>query len=164
MEMIANYQIVNDNELGELLEISDTDRCLQFIEELQGRDMLLLGIGRMWDALHFILCGVSASDPIEGYPLSEAIVGEDVVCEEYFISYTSKERMYKIVRALENVDFEKVLSDFDLDSCKKNNIYPRDWEIDKDIVLAELREGFANMTRFYRLAYEKRKSVVISIY
>lgn len=164
MEMIANYQIVNDNELGELLEISDTDRCLQFIEELQGRDMLLLGIGRMWDALHFILCGVSASDPIEGYPLSEAIVGEDVVCEEYFISYTSKERMYKIVRALENVDFEKVLSDFDLDSCKKNNIYPRDWEIDKDIVLAELREGFANMTRFYRLAYEKRKNVVISIY
>ena len=164
MEMIANYQIVNDNELGELLEISDTDRCLQFIEELQGRDMLLLGIGRMWDVLHFILCGVSASDPIEGYPLSEAIVGEDVVCEEYFISYTSKERMYKIVRALENVDFEKILSDFDLDSCKKNNIYPRDWEIDKDVVLAELREGFANMTRFYRLAYEKRKSVVISIY
>ena len=164
MEMIANYQIVNDNELSELLEISDTDRCLQFIEELQGRDMLLLGIGRMWDALHFILCGVSASNPIEGYPLSEAIVGEDVVCEEYFISYTSKERMYKIVRALENVDFEKVLSDFDLDSCKKNNIYPRDWEIDKDVVLAELREGFANMTRFYRLAYEKRKSVVISIY
>ena len=164
MEMIANYQIVNDNELGELLEISDTDRCLQFIEELQGRDMLLLGIGRMWDALHFILCGVSASDPIEGYPLSEAIVGEDVVCEEYFVSYTSKERMYKIVRALENVDFEKVLSDFDLDSCKKNNIYPRDWEIDKDIVLAELREGFANMKRFYRLAYEKRKNVVISIY
>lgn len=33
-------------------------------------------IDKMWDGLHFLLTGASAENPIEGNPLSEAVVGE----------------------------------------------------------------------------------------
>lgn len=66
MGVIANYQLLGDRELGQLLEISNRENYLKFVEELQERDdFILLDIGKMWDALHFIFCGIGAGTPIE---------------------------------------------------------------------------------------------------
>ncbi|WP_410207495.1 YfbM family protein [Fusobacterium sp.] len=164
MEMIATYQILNDKELNLLLNISGSDRYLEFVERLQERNIPLLEIGNMWDMMHFIFCGISASEPIEEYPLSESVVGENIVCEDYFISFTSKKRMYKIVRSLENIDFEKVISAFELENYRKNTPYNKKMKMDKNIIFSELRENFEKMKKFYRMAYEKRENVIVSIY
>lgn len=165
MGMIANYQIIDDEELKLLLDIEEDEGCLQFVEDSQeNEDLPILDIGEMWDVLHFILCGISASSPIEEYPLSEAVVGEYVLSEEYFISYTTKERVHKIVRALEGVDVDKVISHLDIESCKENNIYPDIWDSDRDIIISDLKEIMENMKAFYRMAYQKRKNILVSIY
>ncbi len=38
MGVIANYQLLGDRELGQLLEISNRENYLKFVEELQERD------------------------------------------------------------------------------------------------------------------------------
>ncbi|WP_101474986.1 MULTISPECIES: YfbM family protein [Fusobacterium] len=165
MGVIANYQLLGDRELGQLLEISNRENYLKFVEELQERDdFILLDIGKMWDALHFIFCGIGAGTPIEGYPLSEAVVGQYVICEDYFVSYTDRERVRKIVRALENVDYKKIICNIDVDSCKERGVYPNIWNKSKEEIITDLMEVFENMKKFYREAYENRKNILISIY
>jgi hypothetical protein len=73
MGMIANYQQITDQQLGEL----KSDRELfETFEGLQENDELdLCDIDKIWDALHFILTKKSAAQPIENDLISEAIVG-----------------------------------------------------------------------------------------
>ena len=50
--------------------------CLDDVEEAQENENLeICDIDKMWDALHFLLTGKSASEPIEDNLISEAIVG-----------------------------------------------------------------------------------------
>ena len=82
MGMIANYQPTTDIELEKIT-------CLDDVEELQeSEDIEICDIDKMWDALHFLLTGKSASEPIEDDLISEAIVGQFNISEEDFISGT----------------------------------------------------------------------------
>ena len=82
MGMIANYQPTTDIELEKIM-------CLDDVEELQeSEDIEICDIDKMWDALHFLLTGKSASEPIEDDLISEAIVGQFNISEEDFISGT----------------------------------------------------------------------------
>ena len=70
MGMIANYQSTTDTELEKFM-------CLDDVEEAQENENLeTCDIDKMWDALHFLLTGKSASEPIEDNLISEAIVGQ----------------------------------------------------------------------------------------
>lgn len=63
----------------------------------------------MWDALHFMLIGVSSSESIKNDPFSEAVVGvSSIEGVEEFISYIEKERIKDIVFALDHFDIEKL--------------------------------------------------------
>ena len=53
----------------------------------------------MWVALHFLLTGKSASEPIEDVLISDAIVGQFNLSEEDFISGTNADRVKEIARA-----------------------------------------------------------------
>ena len=79
MGMIANYQPTTDIELEKIT-------CLDDVEELQeSEDIEICDIDKMWDALHFLLTGKSASEPIEDDLISEAIVGQFNISGEEII-------------------------------------------------------------------------------
>ena len=70
MGMIANYQAVSDMELEQGFDLDD-------VENLQEKeDAEICDIDKMWDALHFLLTGKSAAEPLENHLISEAIVGQ----------------------------------------------------------------------------------------
>ena len=70
MGMIANYQSTTDIELEKFM-------CLDDVEEAQDNENLeICDIDKMWDALHFLLTGKSAGEPIKDNLISEAIVGQ----------------------------------------------------------------------------------------
>ena len=119
MGMIANYQPTTDIELEKIM-------CLDDVEELQeSEDIEICDIDKMWDALHFLLTGKSASEPIEDDLISEAIVGQFNISEEDFISGTKADRVKEIARALQEIDFETYLDKFDMSAFSQNDIYAK---------------------------------------
>ena len=115
MGMIANYQSTTDTELEKFM-------CLDDVEEAQENENLeICDIDKMWDALHFLLTGKSASEPIEDNLISEAIVGQfNISGEEIFISGTKTDRVKEIAKALQELNFETYIATV----YKGNILYP----------------------------------------
>ena len=103
MGMIANYQSTTDIELEKFM-------CLDDVEEAQENENLeICDIDKMWDALHFLLTGKSASEPIEDNLISEAIVGQfNISGEEIFISGTKTDRV-KLQKRCRNLILKHIL-------------------------------------------------------
>ena len=159
MGMIANYQSTTDTELEKFM-------CLDDVEEAQENENLeICDIDKMWDALHFLLTGKSASEPIEDDLISEAIVGQFNISEEDFISGTKADRVKEIARALQEIDFETYLDKFDMSAFRQNDIYPDIWEYEEaDKIKDDLRSSFESLKKFYEKMAEQERAVLVSIY
>ena len=74
MGMYAMYQEVKKEDFKKLLESDDFFETIEDLEEKDGTE--LCDIDKMWDALHFLLNGLSAlyGDPQDNI-LSEFIIG-----------------------------------------------------------------------------------------
>ena len=162
MGMIANYQPTTDIELEKIM-------CLDDVEELQeSEDIEICDIDKMWDALHFLLTGKSASEPIEDNLISEAIVGQfNISGEEIeeFISGTKTDRVKEIAKALQELDFETYIDKFDMRAFRQNHIYPDIWgyEDEADLIKDDLRNSFENLKKFYEKMAEQERAVLVSI-
>ena len=131
MGMIANYQPTTDIELEKIT-------CLDDVEELQeSEDIEICDIDKMWDALHFLLTGKSASEPIEDDLISEAIVGQFNISDK-----------------------------FDMSAFSQNDIYPNIWgyEDEADEIKDDLRNSFENLKKFYEKMAAQESAVLVSIY
>ena len=167
MGIIANYKYLSDKNLNELKNFyRENGDTIVDIEE-NNRDLeILLDLDKMWDALHFVLTGASASEPIKDNRLSEAVLGifpsEEV--EEY-VAYTEKSRIKDIVLALDNFDIEKAMESFIMEECKKANIYPDIWDYEEESeeIEEEIMDYFQNMKDFYRKILEVNGNVLITI-
>lgn len=167
MGMIANYQQITAKELEELKSQED---LVEAVEDLQDNVNLdLCDIDKMWDALHFLLTGKSASDPIENDFLSEAIVGQFNISEdddEEFVAGIEAYRVKEIADALQNIDFEQYIEKFNMGHFAKNDIYPNIWgyEDETDEIIDDLRTSFKSLQEFYVRMAEKEYAVLASIY
>ena len=63
MGLIANYKYLSDKNLNELKALYTENT--KSIEENNNDLEILLDLDKMWDALHFVLTGASASEPIK---------------------------------------------------------------------------------------------------
>ena len=110
MGIIANYKYLSDKNLKELKAFySEENETFEEAKERNEDVEILLDLDKMWDALHFVLTGVSSSKPIKNNPFSEAVVGvASIEGVEEFISYTEKGRIKDIVFALDHFDIEKL--------------------------------------------------------
>ena len=110
MGMCAIYQEVKEEDFKKLLESDDFFETIEELEEKDGTE--LCDIDKMWDALHFLLNGLSA---IHGTPedniLSEFIIGSESFDEESedFIRYIPTERVIGIAKKLNEINFEDYL-------------------------------------------------------
>lgn len=168
MGIIANYQYLSDNNLQELKSFyAEEDDIFEEVEDWNDEAEILLDIDKMWDALHFVLIGVSCSEPIKNNPLSEAVVGVFSIdgIEEY-ISYIEKSRIKDIVFALDNFDIEKALKTFSMKECKEAELYPDIWDYEEEIdeIKEEIMDYFQNMKDFYKQVLEEDGNVLVTIY
>lgn len=168
MGIIANYQYLSDNNLQELKSFyAEEDDIFEEVEDWNDEAEILLDIDKMWDALHFVLTGVSCSEPIKNNPLSEAVVGVFSIdgIEEY-ISYIEKSRIKDIVLALDNFDIEKALETFNIEECKEAELYPNIWgyEEETDEIKEEIMDYFQDMKDFYKQVLEEDGNVLVTIY
>ena len=168
MGIIANYQYLSDANLQELKSFyAEEDAIFEEVEDWNDEAEILLDIDKMWDALHFVLTGVSCIEPIKNNPLSEAVVGVFPIdgIEEY-ISYIENSRIKDIVFALDNFDIEKALETFNMEECKEAELYPNIWgyEEETDEIKEEIMDYFQDMKDFYKQVLEEDGNVLVTIY
>ena len=168
MGIIANYQYLSDANLQELKSFyAEEDDIFEEVEDWNDEAEILLDIDKMWDALHFVLTGVSCIEPIKNNPLSEAVVGVFSIdgIEEY-ISYIEKSRIKDIVFALDNFDIEKALETFSMEECKEAELYPDIWDYEEetDEIKEEIMDYFQDMKDFYKQVLEEDGNVLVTIY
>ena len=99
MGMYAMYQEVKKEDFKKLLESDDFFETIEDLEEKDGTE--LCDIDKMWDALHFLLNGLSAlyGDPQDNI-LSEFIIGSKCFDDdsEEFTRYIPTERVIEIAK------------------------------------------------------------------
>ena len=166
MGMYAMYQEVKKEDFKKLLESDDFFETIEELEEKDGTE--LCDIDKMWDALHFLLNGLSA---IYGAPednlLSEFIIGSENFNDEAeeFARYIPTEKVIKIAKKLNEINFEDYLKDFDMNKFAENGIYPDIWSYDdeREEIMEELSEHFETLKEFYNKVAENKNIVVITI-
>ena len=168
MGMIANYQYLSNEDLKEMKNFNgEEDEIFEEVEDCNEKAEILLDIDKMWDVLHFVLTGVDSSEPIEGNPLSEAVVGVTLLEEvSEFIAYIEKERVADIISALENFDIDAALENFSMEACKKAELYPDIWDYNdgEEDIKEEIRDYFHEMIDFYKQILEAHGNVLVTIY
>lgn len=167
MGMLACY-IEADKELLNSLKKKNSEDLLDEIEELEDEeDLDIFELDKMWDGLHCLLTGSSATTPMENNLLSEAIIGTNTFSEdeEDFIAYIYPDRLAKIVRALEQIKIDDLSNNYSSKDFDKKDIYPSIWlEEDEDEIREELLSCFQDLKEFYRAVIDKNKGIIISIY
>jgi hypothetical protein len=164
MGMLGVYMMVDDNTLDGMMEL-DGDGLFDKVNELEEINEKYT-IDKLWDCLHFLLTGVSASTPIDGNKLSEAIVGVHVfdANDDDFIACTENDELSEIIKALQNVNIKKLEEAFNPKIFKRNKIYPNIWEENKkDELFKELMNEYNGLSKFYQEALEKNKHIIFSV-
>ena len=167
MGIVANYRFLSDKDLKEL-QTSCLGENITFedTQDLNDNTEILLDVDKMWDALHFVLTGVSGSEPIKNDPLSEAVMGVySVDVAEEFIAYTEKSRIKDILFALDNFDIDKTIEKFSMSECKKANVYANIWDYEEesDEIKEELTDYFHQLKDFYKKISAAGGNVMVSI-
>lgn len=163
MGIQAVYLSVDDAALKRLAE-APAEELLEVVEELEDADCPQVGLDKMWDGLHFLLTGVSASSPIEGNSLSEAVVGVQVFDCEDFVACTRSDEVPAIIAALDAVPIDKALASNDFAKFRKAKLYPKIWSDDPGQLTAELEEAFRELRDFYHVCATAQRHVLVSIY
>ena len=163
MGMCAVYQEIKQEDFKKLLESDDFFETLEELEEKDGTE--LCDIDKMWNAIFFLLTGEPYSS--EDSLFNELIFGSENFDDESeeVARYIPTERVIKISKKLNEIDFQDYLKDFDMNKFKENEIYPDIWDYteEKEEIMKELSEHFENLKKFYNKVAENKNIVVVSI-
>lgn len=162
MGLQAAYTLVDEETLDRLVDLDPTD-LVDALDALEESGAPTTYLDKMWDGLHALLTGVSASEPREGDPLSEAVVGVHVFDAEVYVGCTETDELAAIVAALEGVDLAALLAAADLASYDGAGIYPRTWASDPAGLRAELADAFGLLLDVHRRALAAGRHLVVSI-
>jgi len=165
MANIGVYMMVDEKTLDSMMKL-DGDELFERVNELEETNEHYT-MDKLWDGLHFLLTDVSASEPIEGDKLSEAIVGVHVfdTNDDDFIACIENDELPEIVQALENVNIKELEQKFDPSIFKKKKIYPNIWEKDKkDELFTELINEYNGLLNFYKKALAKNAHIIYSVF
>ncbi|WP_239614635.1 YfbM family protein [Cohnella mopanensis] len=166
MGRLGQYVMVSEDTLEQMMEM-EGEGLMDTLEELIEAGNPSYEIDKLWDGLHFLLTGVSASVPIEGNRLSESVVCVhvfDVGEDDGFFTCTEQDELAGIIQAMKQVDFDELESGFDLASFRSNNIYPRIWEENrKEALWHELKGEFSALLAFYEKALAAKQHVIFSV-
>lgn len=165
----AVYIAIDDASLDTLWQLADKPFRERFLEIEEDGRLPRLDIAKIWDAIHCTLTGVSASRPIDGNRLSEAIVGVHPKIyddEDYsvFVSVIDNEEITSILNALEEFDAAKLAGSVDLATWKREKIYPQGiWNDNVDDLVVEMNDALSSMRTFFSASLKSGKHVLATI-
>lgn len=154
MGIIAIYISVDNETLKNLRdlkheELSESLETLQWDESLEH-----MSIYKVWDGLHFLLTGITASLPIAGDGLSEFILGVNLFSDDEelkCIGYSTSDEIETIFKEIDNLDFSKLRETFDPSAFHENEIYPDIWkDSDEEELWEELEDTYNSLVKFYK--------------
>ena len=163
MGLQAAYTRIDEATLDRLTDL-DPDDLVDEIDGLEESGAPTTYLDKMWDGLHFALTGVPASAPVEGDPLSEAVVGVHAFDSEDFVGCTEVGELPRIVAALEAVDIAAVLARQDFAALAEAEVYPPVWSGDPASLRAELAEAFALLLEAHRQAASAGAHLLVTIF
>lgn len=165
MGITACFLSLNDALADEVAQL-DNVHIVEKIEELmENQRCPVYAMDKLWDGLHYLLTGISASHPIEDHPLSEAIVGVHVLDTEEFVSAIGSDELPRILEALHSVDRTDLQQHFNPADFRSNQIYPDIWTDDEaEERFTELITELDHLTRFYEQSLAQAHDILISIY
>ena len=111
MGILASYMMIDEPTLEGFFKLESTNSLLEQVYDLEEQGLFeRYDLGKIWDALHCFLTGVSASTPIDGSKLSEAIVGIHFFQyfreEDDFVTCTENRELGEIIDAMEKFDLK----------------------------------------------------------
>jgi hypothetical protein len=166
MAMLGEYVMVDEDTLDRMMAMNGAE-LLETLEKRVEDGGESYEIDKLWDNLHLVLTGVSASEPIEGDPLSEAVVGVHVFEleeEEGFFACTEHDELEAIIQAMKQVDFAALKPRFEALDFRSPGLDPVYGEKpDKDILWEELKREFAALLAFYEQALSIGHHVIFSV-
>ena len=151
MGMLGVYMLTDENTMNIL---SDNDNLFEAVENYgEEKTTISYGIDK------------SSQEPIEGEPLSEAVVGVHVLDCKSFIAYTAPYEIHTIIKALNEVDIDTLITKMNLSKFRKAKIYPNIWvKKNEEQLKKELKQEFFNLKTFYEKALNSQTGVLVSIY
>lgn len=165
MGIMACYLSLNDALADEVAQLDNTAIPTKIEQLMENRLCPVYEMDKCWDGLHFLLTGVSASQPIEDDPLSEAIVGVHVLDTEDFMAVIGSDELPRIVTSLQAVDRIELRKQFKLSAFREQQIYPNIWvDEETDELFAELTLELKNLISFYECSRDQGHDILISIY
>ncbi len=168
MGMAANYMLVDAKELDALLKLKGDElyKRLEKMEEDEGRRVL--DLDKIWDGLHYFLTGLTADGLDEVNPLSDAVMGGELLPgeeDDLFVACTRYEELPGILAHLKDADLGERAEAFSPEAYREKDIYPDIWhDEDRDELLGELTRAASDLLAFYQEALEKKMNVIVSIY
>lgn len=163
MGMLGVYMLADEDTINRLTDDEDLTEAVEEYGEEESTESY--DIDKMWDGLHFLLTGVTAQEPVEGNPLSEAVVGTHVFDCEDFIAYSAPDDVARITAALNEVDIEALTQAMDVEKFHKAELYPNIWvKKNEELLKKELLTAFNELKAFYLKAKERNTGVLVSIY
>lgn len=163
MGMLGVYMLADEATIERL---SNEDDLFEAIEEYEEEETTISwDIDKLWDGLHFLLTGISATEDIEGEPLSEAVIGTELLDDEDIITYTEPNHIVDVVEALNKVEIDALLAKMDVSSFEKADIYPDIWvKENEELLKTDLKNAFLGLKAFYEQALKAQTGVLVSIY
>ncbi|TKI54559.1 DUF1877 family protein [Brevibacillus antibioticus] len=165
MGIMACYLSLNDALADEVAQL-DNSHIVGKIEELMEKQRCpVYEMDKLWDGLHYLLTGISASQPIEDNPLSEAIVGVHVLDTEEFVSVIGSDELPRILEALHSMDRTVLQQQYKPADFRAKQIYPDIWVDDEaEERFAELITELNQLAHFYEQSLAQGHDILISIY
>ncbi len=167
MGMLASYMMIDESTLNSIMDLNNNTLASRLNDIEEEERFEKYDIGKIWDALHCFLTGVSASHPIDGDKLSEAIVGIHKFHHDDdadFIGCIENNELNAIINALELLDLDNTKSQFSRKQLMAKRVYPNGiWEDSKEQLLGEFEHSFKGLLQFYRKALEGKFHVIVSI-
>lgn len=166
--MIAQYLLVDNDTLQQLKNCPDNTRFEQLeILTQQADDSELVDLGKLWDVLHFVLTGQSATTPVPDSALSEFVVGVETFSDDEdsdFIAFCEWSAVIEIADALGQVNFNKRLEKMFMKDLRQQKIFPNGiWQGKKQALDKELLASFQELRDLYDKAVDTGANVVVSI-
>lgn len=166
--MLACYLSLPDEWADKIADADTSKQRCEIIEEVMSRKLCpYYEMDKLWDGLHMLLTGRPSSEPIEGDPLSEAVVGVHVVDAEddCFIGAIGWDELAPIIAALKQIRTDELRRRFSAAEFSRQRVYPNTWSTEReqeqfDELVSELRQ----LTAFYEDSLDKQRDVLVSIY
>lgn len=153
--MRACYISLTDEWADKIAEAEDGEERISLIEHIMEEKLCpVYEMDKWWEELHLLLTGKSASEPIEGDPLSEAIVGVHVVEAEddCYIGAIGYDELASIIDELKQAPLDTLQQQY-----KGSEKHNKTW-------MAAMMAEIDHLVAFYEQSQSEQRDILVSIY